>query len=172
MSVLKYDRVVLIKEFGKLRTVGEVYEIANITEETFILRDARTKIAVAVIDIKDFEEYFRKEDEVKTWTPWTVFNVDDGRVAFYRTNRRKVEVKYDGFKSTAYCSKGDEFNLHFGISLAYRRCLIKQSVKLKKNTEENKKACEALLEHLDSAIKDNKTFIKRMINSLDEKVEE
>lgn len=169
MSVLKYDRVVLIKEFEKLRTVGETYEIANIIEESFILRNAETKIAVGVINIKDFEEYFKKEEEVKSWTPWTVFNTNDGRVAFYRTNRRKVEVKYDGVKSTAYCSKADEFNLYFGITLAYRRCLVKQSIKLKKKTEENKRMLETVLEQIESEIKDNKTFIKRMINSLEEK---
>ena len=164
MSVLKYDKVVLKKEFKSLKTVGEIYEIANITDTSFILRDAKKRIAVAVIDIKDFEEYFEPVSEVREWCPWTTFQTEGSVIGFYRTNGKKVEVRWNGYKSAAYCNKVDDFNLHFGITLAYRRCIVKFLT-------DQKKQYEKLLSVANGELKDNKNLIKNMIFALEEKFE-
>lgn len=171
-SVLKYDRVVLVKEFGKMKMVGEVYEVANITETAFVLRDAKNKVAVGVIDIRDFEEYFKKEEEVKGWTPWTpvVSRVDNGTVEFfYRTNRKKVQVKLmmtnnDSIKGEASCNTMDEFDLYFGIKLAYTRLDNKFKERYKRHLEEE-------LVRVITDIKQNEKYLKQMTDSLKSKLE-
>jgi len=169
MSILKGERLVLIKEFGHL-TVGETYEVANILEDSIVLREVRSKIAVGVVNIKDIDKYFMKPEVVRSWTPWTGFTVNDsGMTAFYRTNFKKVEVRYNGYKAAAYCNKVDDFDLYFGIDLAYRRCAnkilanaIAESEKRITELEETKRFCE-------SEMFDNRNYIKAMINRLEEK---
>ena len=173
MSILKGDRVVLIKEYSqKLKTVGETYEIASLTDTFAVLRDVNSKVALGVVNHGEFEEYFKLESDVKKsggWTPWTKFDVDDGMAAFYRTNYRKVEVSYCNTRATASCNLGEnEFNLFFGIRIAYLRCLNKI---LKKRREEIHKEEK----EIESELKDNTVLINRMIASLEkneEKVEE
>ena len=162
MLILRGETVVLTKEFERLK-VGETYEVANITDDSIVLREKRSKVAVGVIPIKDFEEHFVKPEEMKSWTPWIPFADSDGNTAFYRTNMRKVEVRWNGYKSAAYCSKYDDFNLFFGLTLAYRRCEIKWLLDQKTKGEE-------LLRFVEGELADNTNLIKRMIASLEEKV--
>lgn len=166
MSILKYDRVILTKEMGKMTMVGEVYEVAAITEDSFIIRDARTKVAMGVISFEEFDNHFEKPEDVKGWTPWTKFMDKDGNAAFYRTNFRKVEVKYGDVKSTATCNlEEDEFNLYFGIRIAYARCVSKILMKQKNETEE-------ALNEIRREMKANIVLIKNMVDSLGRKEEE
>lgn len=161
-SILKYDRVVLIKEFGKMKMVGEVYEVANITETAFVLRDAKNKVAVGAINIKDLEEYFKKEEEVSGWTPWTPVLAKDGSIElFYRTNHKKVQVRLveNGIKGESSCNTIDDFNLYFGIKLAYTRLRTKL-------LKDNKKLCEDNLKAINSEIKENEKYMKQMVDSL------
>ena len=127
MTIFKNDKVVLIKEMGNLHTVGETYEVANITDTAVVLRDVNTKIAIAAVNIDDVAKYFDKPENVKTWTPWQrLIDQRGNTIAFYRTNRKKVQVRTaDGFRGEATCNKCDEFNLYFGLSLALKRCELK-----------------------------------------------
>ena len=160
-----------VKELENL-TVGEVYEVANIVEDSIVIRDSRSKVAVGILNIKDIDKYFVKPEEMRNWTPWVGFTVSDsGMTAFYRTNMKKVEVRYNGYKSAAYCNKVDDFNLYFGIDLAYRRCCnkilvdaIAESEKKIAELEKTKKFCEG-------EMLNNSNYIKKMINALEEKVE-
>lgn len=173
MTVMKYDKVVLVKEFGRLNTVGKMYEIANITDTSFILRDVKTKIACGVIDIKDFEEYFEKFEtlELKGWTKWKpIINPKGELFAYYRTNFKKVQVKIavmnsstSTFKSEATCNKQyDDFDVEFGIRLAYARCINKylKSIRLEYNNALNK---------VQSELRENENNIKRMLVNLEKK---
>lgn len=163
MSVVKYDRVILTEAFGKMEAVGEVYEIASVLENSFVIRDSRTRVALGVITFDEFDKHFKKEDEVTGWTPWTKFAGVDGCAAFYRTNFRKVEVRFDGVKSVASCNLvEDEFNLYFGIRLAYGRCVHKLLMKEKNKLEKELKA-------VNSNLKDNLVLMRKMIISLEEK---
>lgn len=166
-SVLKYDEVVLIKEFEKLKQVGEIYEVANITENSMILRTKDTKIAVGVIGINDFYVHFRKFKEVTGWTNWIPIVDDFGSlICYYRTNFKKVQVQlHEKYKAEASCHALDEFNVSFGIKLAYQRCRIKHLNDLK-NTYENS------LKKTESELMQCKHNIKKMINSLEEKTKD
>ena len=69
MDILRGDRLILTKEYDKMKMVGMTYEVANITETSVVMRDARTKIAVAALPIDVVSEYFEKPEKVKGWLP-------------------------------------------------------------------------------------------------------
>lgn len=162
-TTLKFDRVILIKELNeKFKKVGEVFEIANILEGSFLLRSATTKVAIGVVDFCDFESHFVHEENFKGWTPWTpLVGFDSQNDIFYRTNKRKVQVKFltDKVRAESCLHRDDEFNLSFGLHIAYLRCLNKALAKQKKEYEEKLKV-------IDYEIAENKTIMKKMVNSL------
>ena len=164
-TVMKFDRVILMKEMGdRFSTVGQVYEVASILNgESFLLRDAKTKIAAGVISIKDFDKHFVIENECTGWTPWQKFvGFDSQNDCLYRTNFKKVQVRFltDKVRAEACCSKNDEFNLSFGIRLCYLRALNKARAKQKKELEEK-------LSMVNREIAENEKTMKFMLNSLD-----
>lgn len=164
-TTLKFERVILIKELDdKLHKVGECYEIANILEDSFVLREAKSKLAVGVISFEDFEKHFVHEENFKGWTNWTPLVGFDGQTdAFYRTNRRKTQVRFltDKVRAESFLNvkDGDAFNLFFGIQLAYLRALNKA---YSKKTAEYENA----LKKIKSETEDNEGIIRKMINSL------
>lgn len=163
-TTLKFDKVVLIKELNdKIKKVGEVFEIASILDNSFLLRDAKKRIAIGVVSFEDFEKHFVPVNNFKGWTSWMPITGFDGQTdVYYRTNRRKIQVKFltDNVRAESCCSKADEFNLSFGLQIAYLRCLNKALA--------NKKSkCEKTIKMADSEIKDNEHIIKKMINSLE-----
>jgi hypothetical protein len=164
-TTLNFERVILTKELNdKLKKVGDVFEIASIlNDSSFLLRDARTKVAIGVVSFDDFEEHFVHEENFKGWTQWTPITGFDGQTdAFYRTNHRKVQMKFlaDKVRAEACCDRGDEFNLSFGVQLAYLRCLNKALNK-------RKSAYEDALKDINREIADIDVAMKKMVNSLD-----
>ena len=166
MNILKNDKVVQTKEYKELKTVGTAYEVANFVDNFVILRDAKTKVAVGAIELKDFEECFKKLDEAvkaKTWTKWkSLVDRNGNEFAFYRTNFKKVQVRiFDDTTAEACCHRDDEFDLYFGIQVAYERAQIK--------------SCKRYIESIEKDLKDatselhiHKSNIKKLINSLEE----
>lgn len=159
-TVLKFDKCILIKELNEeFNQVGKSYEIADILDNSFLLRDFKTKVVVGVIDFNDFDKYFVSEQNFKGWTPWTKLMGD----VFYRTNRRKTQVKIitDKVRAEACCCKkdNDEFNLYFGIQLAYLRARNKVLAKKKIEFENN-------LKETNKEIADNNKTMKKMINGI------
>ena len=163
-TVLKFDRVILTKELNeKFKQTGETYEVANILDNSFLLRSAKTKVAIGVVSFEDFENHFVAEGNFKGWTSWqTLVGFDGQSDALYRTNRKKVQVKFltDKVRAECCCCKDDEFNLPFGIQLAYLRCLNKARNK-------QKIELEGKLNMVEHEIAENTTIIKKMVNSLD-----
>ena len=163
-TLLKYDKVVLTKELNeRFRKVGDAFEIANILEDSFVLRDAKSKVAIGIVSFDDFERCFVKEESFKGWTKWTPLTGVDGQTdAMYRTNRKKVQVKFltDKVRAEACCHEEDEFNLYFGVQTAYLRCRNKA---LKNKKAEYKR----LLKDIDYEIAENNIVVRNMINSLD-----
>lgn len=162
-TVLKFDRVLLTKELNEtFKKVGEVFEVANVFDGSFLLRDAKTKLALGVVNFEDFEKHFVHEANFKGWTKWTLFVGFNGQNdCMYRSNGRKVQVKFltDKVRAESCCHKDNEFNLAFGIQTAYLRCLNKSLAKKKKKYEEE-------LKKIDMEIVDNERIIQKMINSL------
>ena len=164
-TILIYDRVVLVKELNdKFRKIGEIYEIANILEDSFLLRDSKTKQTIGIVNFDDFEHCFVHErnynNKWSNWIPFTGFNAQND--CYYKTNRRKVIVKFlkDNVKATAYCNRRDEFNLNFGLQMAYLRCVNKTLLKKKTELEKELKA-------INYDIAYNEDLIKKMIDSLE-----
>ena len=139
MNILRNDKVILTNVMGNFQFVGETFEVANITETAVVLRNERTKVAVGAIDIDMFDQYFRKPEEVKCWTPWQRLVDQIGNtIAFYRTNLKKVQVRtVDGYRGEATCNKADDFNLYFGLCLAMKRCEIKMMKDIEKDYTKN-----------------------------------
>ena len=174
-NVTVKDRVVLINEVGNLNTIGQVYEVARMTENFIVVRDCETKVAVASINIEEFGNYFAKEKEHNGWTKWSeVVDPRGNMIAQYRTNNKKVEVRITNdmlgypdkkvIRSTATCSQGDEFNLAFGVQLAYLRCEQKYL------RNEINEYCEIIdqMNNCESRLVENKSIIKKMLVSLEE----
>lgn len=165
-TVLKFDRVVLTKEFNdKIKKVGEVFEVADIldNDKSFLLRDVKTKIILGIVSFDDFEKYFVKEGTVSGWTPWTPITGFNGQTdVLYRTNHKKVQVKFltDKVRAESCCNKADEFNLYFGVQIAYVRCYNKALLKKKEQLEKE-------LKKIDIEFMDNEKFVQTMINSLE-----
>lgn len=162
-TTLKFDRVVLVKELDdKVHKVGEIYEIANVLEDSFVLREAKTKMAVGIVSFADFDKYFVHESNFNGWTSWQQFNGFDGQNdCFYKTNRKDVEVKFltDKVRAKSFLHRNDEFNLSFGLNVAYLRCMNKA-------LEKKRVKCEEELKKINNEIADNKKTIQKMINSL------
>lgn len=163
-TTLKFDKVILTKELNdKFKKVGKVFEVANIFEDYILLRDVSTRVAIGIVTYDDFVNHFEKDDEFKGWTPWTPFIGFDGQNdVVYKTNRKKVIVKFikDNIRAESCCHKDDEFNLTFGIHIAYLRCLNKALTKQKTEYEER-------LKKINHEIADNKDIIKSMVESLE-----
>lgn len=164
MNVLRNDKVILTKAMDNLQIVGETFEVANVTETAVVLRNANNKIAVGAVDIDVFDEYFKKPEEVKGWTPWQRLVDQLGNtIAFYRTNLKKIQVRTsDGVRGEATCNKCDEFNLYFGLNLAMRRCENKVMNSLRAEYEKS-------IKRLSDDISTNESAIERMIKSIEEK---
>ena len=165
MATLKYDRVILTKELNeKFCKVGEIFEVANILDDnTFLLRDAKTKLAIGVISYKELGQYFVHELNYKGWSQWTPLVGFDGQSdVFYRSNKKKVQVKFitDKVRAESSRHKEDEFNLYFGIRLAYLRALNKAYSKKKAMLEEE-------LKEIDREMIDNERTMQKMVNALE-----
>ena len=164
-SVMKLDKVVLVKEFGdKITKVGKVYEIANILDNGYMIREASgARVAVGVVGFNDFNTYFKRQEDFKGWTEWMpLLGFDGQNDVFYRTNLKRVQVKFvkGNIKSEACCCPVNEFNLYYGIRLAYLRCCNKFLSKQKTELEQK-------LKEVNCEMTDIKKGIQKMINSLE-----
>lgn len=162
-TTLKWERVILTKELNeKFNKIGECYEVCNVFDDSFMLRDATTKVAVGLVKFSDFDEHFVHEENYKGWTSWIPFAGFDGQAdCFYKTNRRDVEIKFvtDKVRAKSYLHNSDDFNLAFGLNLAYLRCRNKALEKKKSEYEEE-------LKKISKEIADNNRTIEKMISSL------
>lgn len=164
-TILKYDRVILAKELNeRFSKVGDTFEVANVLEDSFLLRDAKTKIAIGVVSFADFERCFVTEENFHGWTRWQKFvGFDSQNDCEYRTNHRKVQVRFlkDNVRGEACLHKNNEFNLAFGLRIAYLRARNKAAMKRKQMHID-------ALKELNNEIFDNEKAIEQMINSLGE----
>ena len=164
-TTLKFDRVILVKELNeKFCKIGEAFEVANIlNDNSFLLRDAKTRVALGVVSFSDFENCFVHESNFSGWTKWQQFNgFDNQNDCFYKTNLKDVEVKFvtDKVRAKSFLHKDDEFNLSFGLNMAYLRCVNKALEKKKARYEEE-------LNRINGEMADNERTIQKMINSLE-----
>ena len=166
MNIVRNDKIILVNEMENLKLIGETFEVANIVNDSVVLRDAKSKIAVCAVGIHELDQYFKKPEETVEWTHWTrlIIGADDV-VAFYRAKGRKVQVRLpDGTHSESNCNKCDEFNLFFGIQLAYERCMNKIYKKMEKDYE-------SALKKIRADMSETHHRIKMMINDRYKEIE-
>ena len=161
-TTMKFDRVILVKELNeKFNKIGEVFEIANILDNSFLLRDTKSRLAIGVVSFEDFEKCFVHQENFKGWTNWQPLTGFDGQNdCYYRTNRKKVQIKFitDKVRAESSRHREDDFNLYFGIQLAYLRALNKAYSKKKIMLEEE-------LKKINSEMIDNERIMQKMVNS-------
>lgn len=159
MSFFRDDKVVQIHQYEKLNTMGRVFEVGDITDKSVVIRDAKSKVAIAAIDINDFEKYFVREDK-RVWTDWCNINDEYGNIiARFRTNRKKVQVVTNtGSKGESSCNNGDMFNLNIGIRIAYLRARRKYYQK------NNQSYTTAMIQN-ENQIKDIESQIESIIKT-------
>lgn len=100
-------------------------------------------------------------EKVTKWTKWMPLTDLNGQTdAFYRSNGKKTQVRFltSGVRAECCCCKDDEFDLSFGIQLAYLRCLTKARTK-------QRIELEGKLNMVEHEIAQNLTTIKKMVNS-------
>lgn len=152
MSIMRGDKVVLVKEHDKMKMVGAIVEVGNVTETSVVLRNPKTKVAIAAVSIDEFFDYFKPE--LNNWTVWTELTMTDGihseQIGWYRTNHKKVQVKLNnGIRAEATCNKTDQFNLYLGVNLAINRCNKKMLKKTIADTKSQLKKMKAEYEKID-----------------------
>lgn len=171
-TTMNFDVVIQTKELNdRFKKVGEVFEVASVRDDSFLLRDIKTKVAIGVVNFDDFDKHFVHKENFKGWTGWTpIIGFDGHSDAMYKTNRKKVIVKFltDKVRGEACCHHDDDFNLAFGIQTAYLRCLNKANEKRKAELEKQIDICNENLAVIDCNIKENRNILERMINSLGE----
>lgn len=122
--LIRGERVVLLRQYENLCTVGSIYQIADFTNTAVILRDPTSFVAKCAVPLDEFDLYFAKD--YQGWTDWSPIGGEDGILAWYRSNGKKVQVKdNNGNRGEASCNKTDYFNLQLGIMIAYKRMNLK-----------------------------------------------
>lgn len=166
MSIMRGDKVVLIKEHAKMKMVGATVEVGNITETSVVLRNPKTKVAIAAVGIDEFYDYFKPE--LNNWTAWTELMMVDGvhsqTIGWYRTNHKKVQVKLNDVRAEATCNKKDQFNLYLGVNLAVSRCNKKILKQIITDTENQLKEIETELKEMKTEYNNIDIKIKNLIN--------
>ena len=84
------------------------------------------------IPMTNFEEF----DKVYEWTNWRKYTCPDGKIAYYKTNRKDIKFKRDGIITSCSCHEDDLFNLQYGLNLCWERWenKIKKEVNKMDNT--------------------------------------
>lgn len=131
MTIFVGDKLMLLRPYGDLQNVGSDYMVADIRAGLIILKDPVTRRAVCGISIEELFNYFVKADEHQGWTSWSILTDYLGNaIGHFRTNRKKVQVRmWDGVKAEACCHRVDNFDLAFGLRLAYLRADAKRVMK-------------------------------------------
>lgn len=167
MNVILGDKVMMIRDMERMNLVGEMFKVTGITENSIVLSREIDGIPVCATDIETFDKYFAKPKEANIWSQWFELYDDSFNVyAWYRVRpaKGKVEVKIRFgnecmIRKTSTCSQDDEFNLEFGIRLAYNRCM-------KESYKRNAIVMEESMEYYKSLLVDNKNKTNEMIASL------
>lgn len=101
--------------------VGDTFEVTSISDDLIIT--FRCEYGVGMMEYDEFEKYFTEKE---IWSDW---RRHDPTGAWYRVKGRKVQVICAEFgfisRATAKCSPHDDFDLDFGIKLAYHRASLK-----------------------------------------------
>lgn len=170
-TIIKNDKVVLVKAFEKLQEVGKEYEVANFTDDLLVLREIKTKVAICAIKYEDFDNYFVKKVDYTSngaFTEWTAISNETGAtIGWYRTNGKKTQVKIPTvdknkfIRAESSCNYCDEYDFTTGVQIAYMKALKKSNNIIIKETTERLKLANTINDNynemLDIIIKNVKS---------------
>ena len=101
--------------------VGHTFEVTSSSDDLIIT--FRCEYGIGMMEYDEFKKYFTEKE---IWSDW---ECHDPTGAWYRVKGRKVQVMCTEFgfisRATAKCSPCDDFDLDFGIKLAYHRASLK-----------------------------------------------
>ena len=134
--LLKNDKIVLKKDFGRLKK-GTIFQISEIFEDgTISFRN--DSLGMGVMSFDEYEKMFEKyvKREFTDWTP--------EKLGYeFRHNGKVVEVRLnlpvEQATGRAICHEDDEFDLNKGMDIAKNRALIKYYKKQITDCEESRK---------------------------------
>lgn len=161
MTLFVGDSLVLITPYECLQNIGITYEVADIRAGLVILKDPISRRAICGIPIETIFDYFKKPENVRKWTSWSVMTDDRGNViGYYRTNGRKVQYRaLDGVRSEACCHRMDQFNIGFGLRLAYLRADAKRVIAKMDEIDKEMTECKSKLSSINQEQKHMIAFL-------------
>lgn len=132
--ILVGDKIKLVKEIPDgFNKIGQIFRISHIDNGhiTFYLDDT----IAGCMSYDEFEKYFEKVEK-REWSDWSIRKGESAYDPFtggvypisslsFRTNGKKVQVRYCGYKAEATCCSGDKFNIDTGFKLAKCRLIAK-----------------------------------------------
>ena len=130
-SMIKGDKIRLVKPMGAFKNVGEICEVTDIAEGGVIsFRFGGYHLGCMSYD--EFLKYFEKVEE-RIWTKWEEVRIgfhdmNDKMVSVvlrHRNNGNKVQVKCGALKSESSCHSEDTFDFDKGFELATKRLIVK-----------------------------------------------
>lgn len=145
--IAKGSRIKLIHPMGMFDKIGEICEVANITEDAVIT--FKCSFGIGCMSYDELDRYFEVEGAnitvnkkpKRTWSDWkydTFVYYNFGGTSYtvpvkYRNNGKVVDLRTDYcelenreiIKTKASCNKNDRFNLETGLDIADARLQIK-----------------------------------------------
>ena len=117
----------MTKNIANFNMVGEKFSVTAIAEDGTITFSA--PFGVGLMSPKELNEHFETVEEAVApkfvWTKW--IDEEDGKFGHfaYKTNNKKVKVKWGGCVCGATCHPTDKFDYKVGCRIALARCYLK-----------------------------------------------
>lgn len=132
--MIKGDKIKLIRKMGVFDNIGEICEVADVTDDGVIcFRFGENGVHLGCMSYNEFEKYFELVNN--KWTGWTksnigYYNLDKSYCLMpieYRHNNKIFQMRTidKSLKSIAVCNKCDSFDFDKGFNLVKRRLIIK-----------------------------------------------
>lgn len=128
------DKIKLVKPMGAFTNVGEVCEVTDVAEGG-VISFRFGGVHLGCMSYNEYEKYFEKVECVKknSWSEWkrsdiSFYNLNDEVVTIdilYRSNGKKVQIKYDSYRAESTYNKMDTFDFNKGFDLAMKRLIVK-----------------------------------------------
>lgn len=128
--LIKGDKIKLVKDMQPF-SIGDIFEVVNVSDDGVIT--IKNKYGQGIMSYDIFTKYFEKI-QPREWTKWKNIEVQ-GNVIKYRTNGKRVMVRYGIYVAIANCHPDDVFDLDTGLQLAISRLNYKIAKQVLINTE-------------------------------------
>ena len=121
------DKIVMTKALPGFDKVGKKFELTAIDDDGTIT--FKSPFGIGIMTPKEYGEHFKLAPIEYVWSQWSE-DWDDRFGSFqYKTNNKKVKVKWGGEKGEATCHPSDVFSLLDGQYIALARCYMKYVMK-------------------------------------------